>query len=154
MELRTIILALLSVLPAAAQYVPPVGGGGGPVTGGAISGTTGTFTGTVQVSNTLSVVSVSAKIVTKTTTYLATTLDHTILADMTAAAFTVTLPASPVWDAPSSTGQILHIKAIGSANLLTVAGNGKLIDGASTWTTGVPNTSVTLHFDGTAWRII
>lgn len=58
MELKLRSLAIPLVLlvlavTARAQYVPPVGGGGGPISGGAISGTTGTFTGNVQVGNTV-----------------------------------------------------------------------------------------------------
>jgi len=90
-------------------------------------------------------------ITTKTTTYTATSADHTILCDATSDAFTVTLPA-----ASSSTGIKLHIKKTDpSANTITIDGNGgETIDGAATQTLSTQWDHLTIHCDGTSWYII
>lgn len=87
-------------------------------------------------------------IVTKTANYTATVNDFTILADATSGAVTITLPLAPVAQ------QIFNIKAINVTNTVTVAGNGKTIDGSSSAQLKVINACITVQYDGTAWRII
>ncbi len=90
-------------------------------------------------------------LVNKTTTYVATTSDHTINCDTSGGAFTVTLPA-----ASAAPEHILNIKQeVPSANLLTVDGDGTdTIDNALTATFSYP-TSLTVQSDGVSnWIII
>ena len=86
-------------------------------------------------------------IVTVTTTYLALVTDRTILADTSSAGFTVSLEAAPL------TGQMHSLKNL-ATNLLTISGNGKLIDGNASISLPVQNNSLTIQYDGTAWRIL
>lgn len=90
-------------------------------------------------------------VVTKTTTYTATSSDLVILVT-SAGAWTLTLPA-----AAGVTGQILVIKKTdAAANAVTIDGHGgELIDGAAT------NAEIDAQYDclillcdGTGWHII
>lgn len=79
----------------------------------------------------------------------ATTSDYTIRADATAAAFSVTLPASPVL------GQVINVKKIdASANAVTVDGNGKNIDGTATKSIGTQYTTITVQYNGATWDVL
>ncbi len=63
---------------------------------------------------------------TKTANYTITAADFTILADTTAGAFAITLPAAP------TDGEIHNVKKISAdANVLTIARNGKNIEGGA-----------------------
>lgn len=85
-------------------------------------------------------------IATKVSAYTLTSTDYTILGDATSAAFILSLPASP------AIGQMYHLKKIdASANSITISGNGKNIDGASSIVLAAQWQSWSLHFDGTAW---
>ena len=91
----------------------------------------------------------SSAIATKTTTYLMVTTDGTILADATSAPFTITLPAVP------GSGEKHDVKKIdASANIVTVDGNGKNIDGTATISIKYQNTNVEMQYDSAAWRIL
>ena len=76
--------------------------------------------------------------------------DQSLFADTTTAAFSVLLPYTPF------AGLTYNIKkACNSANALTLDGNGKLIDGASTIVvTAINRPCYTLQFDGVAWNIM
>jgi hypothetical protein len=87
-------------------------------------------------------------VVTKSGNYTLSLVDHTVLADTSGGSFTLTLMGNPV------TGHELHIKLINSANTLTVSGNGKLIDGLSSWTLAVRDEALTIQYDGTVWRVL
>lgn len=93
----------------------------------------------------------SRSIVTKTTTYTATTRDRTIIADATSAAFTITLPS-----AASMIGSTLDVKKKDpSGNAVTIDGSGaETIDGALTQVVGSQYNSITVQSDGTEWWII
>lgn len=92
---------------------------------------------------------VTLGIATKTAAYTCTANDHTILGNATTAAFTVTLPASP------TTGQIINVKKIDSSvNAVTIGGNGKNIDGASTKALSSQYASAKLQYDGAAWYVL
>ena len=88
----------------------------------------------------------------ETTGYTAVDTDHTILADATSAAFTVTLPAV----AAIPTGRIYNIKKLDSTgNNVTVDANAaELIDGATTAVIAAQFNSLTVQSDGTEWHII
>jgi hypothetical protein len=87
--------------------------------------------------------------VTKTTAYTLVNSDDLVLGDTTAGAFTITLPPTP------TAGQVHKVKQINSTNILTVSGNGNLIDGFTSVSSGVSigtqNYSWTFEFDGTFW---
>lgn len=97
----------------------------------------------------------SAPIVAKTTAYIATTSDHTILCDASAGAFTVTLP-SAISAYSAGSGLVLYIKKIdSSANVITVdADAAELIDGTATQTLSFQNEAIAVQSDGSAWWII
>jgi len=85
----------------------------------------------------------------KTAAYPVTTADEIILCDATSGAFAVTLTASPV------AGETYTIKKIDSSvNAITVAGNGKNIDGAANQTLPAQWNAITVVYNGTAWYII
>jgi hypothetical protein len=87
--------------------------------------------------------------VTKTANYTLVNSDDLVLADTTAGAFSLSLPPSP------SAGQVHKIKLINSTNILTVLGNGALIDGSSSVNTnGASWYCWSFEFDGTYWWII
>lgn len=77
-----------------------------------------------------------------------TTVNDGFIGVNTAAARTITLVASPDF------GQIYRIQDItgsGATNNITIAGNGKLINGASTFTINTNYGAAELVYDGTAW---
>ena len=85
----------------------------------------------------------------KTTIYQITTADQVVLCDATSSAFVVTLTASP------AQGENYTIKKIDStANAITLAGNGKNIDGAASQTIPAQWNAITVVYNGTAWYII
>tara|TARA_R110000765_G_scaffold195825_8_gene301310 strand:+ start:2358 stop:3401 length:1044 start_codon:yes stop_codon:yes gene_type:complete len=86
---------------------------------------------------------------TKTTTYTAVAGDR-LLADTSAGAFTITLPATPasgdeVWFADSG--------ANWATNNLTVSGNGKNVDGAATFAADVNQGHFAAVYNGVQWVI-
>lgn len=101
-------------------------------------------------------------IVTKTTTYTATIADHTILADATAAGFTITLPpvASVYSSAASTNGNttagILVIKKIdATGNIVTIDGNGsETIDGSLTQSLDAQWEAMIIQAGATGWYIL
>ncbi len=91
-----------------------------------------------------------AAVATKTTTYVATLLDHIILADASGGAFTITLP-------PAADGKIvLHVKKIDvTANAVTVDGDGaETIDGVLTQILSIPRNSIMIVSDLSNWHVI
>lgn len=98
--------------------------------------------------------SANKKIVSKTTTYTATTSDHTILCDATGGAFSVTLPtAASAYNSTVGSGQILCIvKTDGGLNAVTIDGSGaELVDGSATQAIAVAFDSWMIQSNGTAW---
>ena len=88
-------------------------------------------------------------ITTKSGTYTVTNADETILADATAGAFALTLPLSPV------AGEWYAFKKIdASVNAVTIAGNGKNIDGAASQTLPAQWNGFIVEYNGTAWFIL
>jgi len=77
--------------------------------------------------------------------------DCTILADATAGAITVNLPA-----AANNTGRVITVKKIdSSANEVTIDPNGaETLDGATTQSIGVQYTAYTMQCDGSNWFLI
>lgn len=93
----------------------------------------------------------TANIVVKSSTYNFTNADFTILANASAGAFTINLPASPV------NGELSNIKKIDSTNnIVTINGNGYNIDGSTSIGIRHQYNSVTLQFDTflAIWNII
>lgn len=87
--------------------------------------------------------------VTKNTAYTAVAGDR-LLADTSAGAFTITLPATPaigdeVWFADSG--------ANWATNNLTVSGNGNNVDGAATFAADVNQGNFATVYNGTQWVI-
>lgn len=81
---------------------------------------------------------------TKTAAYTLTTLDYAISADATSAAFTLSLLASPV------DGQYYEVtKVDATANIVTISGNGKNINGVTTKTLSTQWTTARLQYDAT-----
>jgi hypothetical protein len=87
----------------------------------------------------------------KTTTYVATAEDFTLLCDATGGAFSVTLPA-----AASSTGRTYFIKKTdASANAVTIDANGaETIDGATTLLLEDQYEGALIRCNGTAWSVV
>jgi hypothetical protein len=70
-------------------------------------------------------------------------------ANASSAAFTIKLPAIP------GGAQLVNIKKIdGTANIVTVDGNGLLIDGAATKTIGTALTNLQMQYTGSAWFLL
>lgn len=89
-------------------------------------------------------------VVTKTTTYVVTLLDHVILCDASGGTFTVTLPTA-------ASGKIVyHIKKIDSSgNIVTIDGNGsETIDGSLTALLSIQYESFMLVSDLSNWHVI
>ena len=87
---------------------------------------------------------------TKITTATTATSTKQYLADTTAAAFTVTLPASPV------VGDYVYFMDVGTwaTNNLTVARNGSTIEGSATdLVFDVSSILVQMIYDGTTWQV-
>src|SRR5262249_2706135 len=81
----------------------------------------------------------------------ATALDFLIRADATTGALTETLLASP------PAGQIINVKKIdGTANNVTIAGNGHNIDGAATKVLTAQYQTAQLQYDATSttWNVL
>jgi hypothetical protein len=77
--------------------------------------------------------------------------DFTLDVDASAAAVTITLPAA----AALVTGEYHNVKKTDSTlNLVTIAGNGALIDGVASVALLLPQWSLGLQYDGAAWRIL
>jgi len=93
----------------------------------------------------------SAPISTKTSSYVMTTADGTILADATSGAITITLPA-----AASAAETIFTIKKKDvTSNIVTVDANGaELIDGSTTYDLSTQYEAIKIQSDGSAWWII
>jgi hypothetical protein len=93
----------------------------------------------------------SAPISTKTSSYVMTTADGTILADATSGAITITLPA-----AASAAETIFTIKKKDiTFNIVTVDANGaELIDGSTTYDLRTQYEAIKVQSDGSAWWII
>lgn len=85
---------------------------------------------------------------TKTGNYTVLITDKFLRCDATTGAFVITLPAAP------SSGQTLIVKKIDStANAISIAGNGKTIDGLASYTISAQWNSITLTYNGTTWDI-
>lgn len=95
--------------------------------------------------------SVSKPITTRTAAYTVTSSDYTMLADATAAAFTVSLPT-----AAGIKGRIYNVKKIDSSiNAVSIEANGtETIDGSLTQVLIDQNESITIQSDGSNWFII
>jgi len=124
-----------------------------------ISTGTATTVGSVWASTLLDVsgsvyMNVATPNLTASNAYAILATDYTVLindsdADVTGTV-TVTLPA-----VASSTGRILTIKKIGSAQTVTVDGaDAETIDGATTVDITVQYNSITIQCDGTAWWVL
>lgn len=97
--------------------------------------------------------SVSMAIKSVTAAYTITATDNTILADATAAGFTITLPA------PSAaiTGRIYTIKKIGTGdidNAVTIMPGGGTIEGGASYIIYNDWTYITVQTDGANWYIV
>lgn len=93
---------------------------------------------------------VGLSVVSKTTTYTATTSDDVILAS--GSAFTITLYA-----ASGNSGKVLRVKKTDSSlsNIITLDGNAsETIDGALTTTLNTQYEEVTIICDGSNWHIL
>ena len=90
-------------------------------------------------------------VVSKTTTYTATSDDDVIFCSSSGAAFTVTLPA-----ASGIGGKVLTLKKIDSSfNAVTIDGNGaETIDGSATTTLSTQHETLMLICDGSNWQVI
>lgn len=90
-------------------------------------------------------------ITTITGTYQVLTTDEYVIVTTNAAAFTITLPASP------TTGDTYEIKdGVGNAAAknLTIAGNGKTIDGATNYILNINYGAVLVAYNGIEWSIL
>lgn len=111
------------------------------------AGAAGTANSTLQVDGSLAMA-----IKTVNTNYTATAADNTILANTTAGALTVTLPAPT-----SFAGRIYTIKKVGTGGIdndLTIVPASGTIDGGTSYKIYNDWTFVTLQTDGTNWYII
>lgn len=110
-------------------------------------------TNTTQIATTAfvqaAILSPVQSVITVNTTYLALPTDYTILANASTAAFTISLPSSP---SVSETHNVKKIDA--TINGVTVSGNGKLIDGASTAVIQWQYESLEMQFNGASWSIL
>lgn len=124
------------------------------ITSGTIDGTT--VGATVPATGAFTSITNTGSIIVHTTTitgnYTVLSTDHVILVNNNpGAALTVTLPASP------TTNMFVRIKDFyGNAATynITIAGNGKNIDGASTQTIKVNYASADLVYSGTSWAVL
>lgn len=85
----------------------------------------------------------------KTSTHTITRNDFAISCDATSAGFSVLLPAEPY---ANETHRISKRDA--SANVVTVDGNGKNINGTATQILSLRYDSITVQYNGTEWEII
>jgi hypothetical protein len=87
----------------------------------------------------------------KTSAYTIALGDFLVFTDSTSAAFTITLPSAP------STGETYRIKdSTGQAatNNVTISGNGKNIDGSSTYVLNLAYAMIELTYNGTQWSVV
>ena len=92
---------------------------------------------------------ISKPISIKTNDYTILNSDYTIVANGASNTVTITLPTSP------NTGQIYNIKSKDSTNTVTIARNGKNIDGDASDVTLISKENVKLQYDGVdTWWII
>lgn len=121
---------------------------------GATTPSTGNFTavittGAATIGTVLTTGGLIVSVATKTAAYTLATTDFVVECDATSAAFTVTLPASP------KKGQMYDIVKIdSSANAVTINGNGKLINGASTVSLASQYAVYRLVYNGSSWRVL
>jgi len=93
---------------------------------------------------------IATALATKTTAYTLTATDSVILADATAAAFTVTLPS-----AVGIAGRQYTIKKVdSSANAVTIASAAGNIDGAATKTLSAQWQAARVVSDGANWFVV
>lgn len=86
----------------------------------------------------------------KTANYTATITDTVLIVDSTSGSVTITLPA-----ASTSTGMVLTVKKIVSANSVILDGNAsETIDSATTLTITTQWAAKTVYCDGSAWFVI
>lgn len=100
-----------------------------------------------------SVAEIDMPVVTKTGTATLTNSERVVLADATAAAFTLTLPTATV-STPYAT---FYIKKIDSAlaNIVTITADGaETIDGLTSVTLANRGEAIILQSDGSNWRIL
>jgi len=83
----------------------------------------------------------------KTANYTATATDENILCDTSGGAFTITLPAAP------ENGRVYTVILETAGNVLTIAGAGKLLLGASTMTLSNAGNAAQLIYNGTQWSL-
>lgn len=91
----------------------------------------------------------ASSVITKTSSYVATASDGTILCDATSGTLTVTIPT-----AVGNSGSILSIKKIDSSGNGVVLSSGELIDGSATQTTIIQYVNITIQSDGSNWYIL
>lgn len=105
----------------------------------------------VTLSNLKNFVTAYVGVVSKTTSYVATSSDTVILCDATSGNITITLPA-----VSGLSGKVFYIKKINSnANSVTIDGNSsETIDGDLTQIITVQYDSVTIVCNGTAWYVV
>lgn len=130
-------------------------------TGDVIYSSSGTTASRLPIGSTGDVLTVSGgipswaspleSVVTKTTTYTATTSDDTILADTSGGTWTLTLYA-----ASGNSGRKLKIiKTTSDTTALTIDGNGsETINGSTTTTINTQYETLTLQCDGSNWFIV
>lgn len=87
----------------------------------------------------------------KTSAYTVALGDFLVFTDSTSAAFTVTLPSAP------STGDTYRVKdstGQSATNNVTISGNGKNIDGSSTYVLNLAYAMVELTYNGSQWSVV
>lgn len=86
---------------------------------------------------------------TVTASYTAQASDVTIFADATAGALTITLLLAP------PKGRIMNVSKIdATSNIVTLAGNGRNVNGTASKAIRFQDVNVQLQFSGSEWRII
>lgn len=86
---------------------------------------------------------------TVTASYTAQASDVTIFADATAGALTVTLLLAP------PKGRIMNVSKIdATSNIVTLAGNGRNVNGSATQAIRFQDVNLQLQFSGSEWRVI
>ena len=132
------------------------------ITGGTINGVSltldsvnntviGNVTASTAVFTTMTTGGAYFTIVTKSAAYTLTTTDHTVLANASTAAFTVTLPT-----AVNASGQVYIIKKVdSSANAVTVSTtSSQTIDNLSSYSLGYQYQGVIVQSNNANWSII
>lgn len=85
---------------------------------------------------------------TKTSAYTAVNSDYRLLVDTSGGAVTITLPATPL-----DHKEYIVQKTTSDGNAVTVAGNGKNINGAANYSLPNQYDSVFLYYSGTEWLV-